>query len=364
MRMSLQSLSLDDRAFAARVRATGLLAMLVFVGFSRSSATAPTPTMSALDKLVAIEEIHQLKARYFRCVDIKDWECWRTQLFAPDFVFDTHSKYGVVRGPEEMVELMRFNGLYDRIKTVHTGYMPEIEILSPTTARGIWAADFIHYYPLGQPYQTTGNEVAAPGRENHTYTFYAETYVKLNGKWFIRAMEIQSKPLRVDDKAKLQYPRLRPGNHGDKPSIFDRTEPHREVWPVLQGSELRFGVRIVILDMRRLRVLQISSSTSNAATGLERMLLPRSALTSHGTEETHHLSPTIGGLLCPPISIVTNSSGVAACQPRGGRAILPMRWAKMRSIYLHVQRIFGVVRGCNNGATSVRQVTCGSQLPL
>src|SRR5216683_7593632 len=33
-------------------------------------------------------------------------------------------------------------------------------------------------------------------------------------------------------------------------SIFDRTEARREVWPVLQGFELRFGVRIVIRDMR------------------------------------------------------------------------------------------------------------------
>ena len=30
--------------------------------------------MTTVDELLAIEEIKQLKARYFRCVDTKDWE--------------------------------------------------------------------------------------------------------------------------------------------------------------------------------------------------------------------------------------------------------------------------------------------------
>ena len=33
-------------------------------------------------------------------------------------------------------------------------------------------------------------------------------------------------------------------------SVFDRTEARREVRPIFQGFELRFGVRIVIRDMR------------------------------------------------------------------------------------------------------------------
>ena len=65
---------------------------------------------------------------------------------------------GKVLGPEGMIQLVQQNGLYDRVKSVHHGHMPEIEILSPTTARGIWAADFMHYYPPGEPFPVTGKE--------------------------------------------------------------------------------------------------------------------------------------------------------------------------------------------------------------
>jgi hypothetical protein len=148
--------------------------------------------MSAVDRLVAIEEIHQLKARYFRCVDTRDWDCWRA-VFAPDFAY----RNSPVRGPEGAIQVVQQVGTYDRVKTVHHGHMPEIEILSPTTARGIWAADYMHYYPLGQPYKATGKEVAAPGKGNHTWAYYHETYVKLDGKWKIQSLE--QKHLRVDD---------------------------------------------------------------------------------------------------------------------------------------------------------------------
>ena len=43
--------------------------------------------MNQIDKLLAIEEIKQLKARYFRFVDTKDWTGF-AGLFAADAVFD------------------------------------------------------------------------------------------------------------------------------------------------------------------------------------------------------------------------------------------------------------------------------------
>ena len=49
--------------------------------------------MDALDRTVAIEEIHQLKARYFRCMDTKDW-AGLTDVFAPDAVMDMSGEMG------------------------------------------------------------------------------------------------------------------------------------------------------------------------------------------------------------------------------------------------------------------------------
>jgi len=180
-------------ALSMGLAAVGLTSLLVSISTARHY-TAAAAEMSALDKLVAIEEIRQLKARYFRCVDTKDWDCWRA-VFAPDFTI--RNSPGKVRGPEGMVQLVQENGLFDRVKSVHHGHMPEIEILSPTTARGIWAADFMHYYPLGEPFKTTGKEQVALGKGEHVYAYYHDVYVKLNGRWRIQSMEM--KQLRQDD---------------------------------------------------------------------------------------------------------------------------------------------------------------------
>src|SRR6266478_1084697 len=86
--------SLED-LFKTNALSMGFASMeLAAVGLtSPLISTAPKSTasevgMSAIDKVVAIEEIHQLKARYFRCVDTKDWDCWRA-VFAPDFTIRT-----------------------------------------------------------------------------------------------------------------------------------------------------------------------------------------------------------------------------------------------------------------------------------
>jgi hypothetical protein len=169
-----------------------LVALSVFLVFQVREAPATTQAMSTADQLLAIEDIHQLKARYIRCMDMKDWVCWEG-VFAPTF----HFKNGTTEwhGPKEMVQSTHRTGLFDRVKTVHHAHMPEIEILSPTTARGTWSADFFHYFPVdsGKP---QGNEIVPPGHWNHIDAFYYDTYVKTDGRWFIQSEEIHE--LRVD----------------------------------------------------------------------------------------------------------------------------------------------------------------------
>jgi len=46
-----------------------------------------------------------------------------------------HRTRAPIHGPDGMIALMHDNGLYDRVKTVHHGHMPEIEILSPHDPR-------------------------------------------------------------------------------------------------------------------------------------------------------------------------------------------------------------------------------------
>jgi len=57
--------------------------------------------MNDIEKLLAIEEIKNLKARYFRCVDTKDWHGFKA-VFAPDGRLDFADDVAgcVLIGPE------------------------------------------------------------------------------------------------------------------------------------------------------------------------------------------------------------------------------------------------------------------------
>jgi len=76
-------------------------------------------------------------------------------------------------------------GFVGDVVTVHHGHMPEIEITSPTTARGIWAMEDMLRWPAG-----------APMREMHGYGHYHETYEKVDGRWRIKTIQLSR--LRVD----------------------------------------------------------------------------------------------------------------------------------------------------------------------
>lgn len=174
--------------------------------------------MSAVDKLTAIESIKQLPMRYGRCISQKDWQCVR-ELFTADFYYDCCGGRAV--GPEGFIQVMRDAGTYDRVFTVLQTHGSEIEILSPTTARGITAADFTFYYPPGQSFPTTGKEVVAPGQESHTPTYYYQTFEKVDGTWKIKTSDHISFDLRRD---------FRPYN-----KMYDRayvapdgTQPHKK----------------------------------------------------------------------------------------------------------------------------------------
>src|SRR5690606_35830474 len=82
-----------------------------------------------------IEAIKQLKARYFRTMDTKDWDGMR-QVFTDDVVMDTSAAGGgVVTGADEFLAFLL--EALDGTVTVHQGHMPEIDVTSETTATGI-----------------------------------------------------------------------------------------------------------------------------------------------------------------------------------------------------------------------------------
>ena len=131
-------------------------------------------TLNSADALIEIEAIKQLKARYCRHLDTKNWTAWR-HLFTDDLVSDTSESLGkIIEGADEFVAFTR-NTLRGRA-TVHQVHAPEIQLTSPTSAYGVWALEDV--VRLG------------PGVNLRGYGHYTETYEKVGGHWLITSSKL------------------------------------------------------------------------------------------------------------------------------------------------------------------------------
>jgi uncharacterized protein (TIGR02246 family) len=127
-----------------------------------------------------VEAIKQLKARYFRLMDTKDWDGMR-QVFADDVYIDTTDSGGrVVEGADDFMNGLR--QILADVVTVHHGHMPEIELTSETTAIGVWALEDRLKWPDGREMRGAGH--------------YHEEYEKVDGHWRIKKMTLTR--LRTD----------------------------------------------------------------------------------------------------------------------------------------------------------------------
>jgi SnoaL-like domain len=132
--------------------------------------------MDTLDELRAVEQIKQLKARYFRCMDTKDWDGFQA-MFARDASMDTTQEapdIEIVHGDENIRRFVE--GAVGPVVTVHHGHMPEIDVTGPTTATGIWALQDLLVWPNGLRLLGFGH--------------YHETYEKVGGEWRIASSKL------------------------------------------------------------------------------------------------------------------------------------------------------------------------------
>lgn len=154
--------------------------------FRNAKPTAALGGMTAVDRLLAIEDIRQIPYRYVRCINQRDWDCW-TSLFAADSDY-WNSKLGVVKGPSGMYQHLVATGMTsDR---VHSEFVilggPEIELLSPTTARGIFQEEYT-FSSVGSDPNAPPGEVVSGGQETRFFGIYYQTYGKIEGKWKIKS---------------------------------------------------------------------------------------------------------------------------------------------------------------------------------
>src|SRR3984957_51949 len=126
--------------------------------------------------LLAIESIKQLKARYCRYLDTKDWAAWRT-IFTDDFVSDTAEAGGkLIVGADDFVAFTRKGIGRPAQATAHQVHAPEIELTSATTARGVWALQDVVRF--------------GPGLGLVGYGHYHETYENTDGQWLIKSSKL------------------------------------------------------------------------------------------------------------------------------------------------------------------------------
>jgi hypothetical protein len=132
------------------------------------------------DRLADVEAIKQVKARYLRSLDTKDWDGLRLVL-ADDMVMDTSAADGtVVTGADAIVAFLVT--VIGEVTTVHHAHMPEVELTSAATARGIWSMEDMLRWP--------------DARQMHGYGHYHETYERVDGEWRIKTLTLTR--LRVD----------------------------------------------------------------------------------------------------------------------------------------------------------------------
>jgi ketosteroid isomerase-like protein len=124
-----------------------------------------------------VEAIKQLKARYCRLIDTKDWD-GLAGVFADDVEVDLSGEgAGVIRGAAEFVSFLQT--VLGNAITVHHGHTPEIELTSPTAATGIWALEDQLWWPEGGPFT-----------HMHGFGHYHESYERTDAGWRIKSLTI------------------------------------------------------------------------------------------------------------------------------------------------------------------------------
>ncbi|MGW7614852.1 nuclear transport factor 2 family protein [Streptomyces antimycoticus] len=139
----------------------------------------PESPSATTRRLADIQDIQQLKARYFRYIDTKQWSKLAA-LFTERPTIDVGAKY---HSGTELAE--RTAALIGDAPTVHQGFLPEITV-NGDQASGIWAMEDHVSFPPGSP-QESGF---------HGYGQYRDTYQKIHGRWYISSTVLSR--FRVD----------------------------------------------------------------------------------------------------------------------------------------------------------------------
>jgi hypothetical protein len=154
---------------------------------------------SDIEVLKAVEEVRRLEARYARYADEKRWADL-AGLFTIDGTFtplDADGKpLAVMSGRQDILDTMTAAMSADA-SPIHLLLTSEIDILSPTTAHGIWAMADLIFRNDDPPTHaaTTGNLPAF--KTMRGWGHYHVDYVKIDGAWYVSK--------RVQTRTRLEF---------------------------------------------------------------------------------------------------------------------------------------------------------------
>ncbi len=135
--------------------------------------------MDRIERLEAIEEIRNLKARYFRLMDTKQWDAL-PDLFTADLRIVTPDGRVWLEGGDAYAASLKF-GLAEAVSR-HQGLTAEIEVADAETASAIWAMQDVIEWPDRHPRE---GWKAILGRGH-----YHETYRREGGRWRIATLSL------------------------------------------------------------------------------------------------------------------------------------------------------------------------------
>jgi hypothetical protein len=142
--------------------------------------------MDVVERLFATEQVRQLKARFFRCIDTKAFDELRA-VFTPDAIFDAAQRLrdpktglppGIYATPaiEGLGQIIvGLEASFREAQSVHHGHSPEIKILSEFEAKAIWPMEDL---------------VLTDTLNFRGYGHYLDRYEKLDDGWRIKTSKL------------------------------------------------------------------------------------------------------------------------------------------------------------------------------